>query len=97
LGVHMDEMIGYSRNPDGKKLKEVMDNQPNLSPVNPPYLSGDVVLFKIRKLPQHVALLTGEPDKLYMIHSFNGGEKKVVEHNFADYWKEKVVSVYRLN
>lgn len=97
MRVHIDEIRGYGRKPNGKQLKDIMDSQPNLTCVNPPYSPGDVVLFRIRKDPQHVALLTGTKDKLYMIHSYNGGDRKVVEHNFADYWRKKIVAVYRLN
>ena len=95
--VKVNVIKGYARRPDGKRLKEIMDNQPNLTVTQPPYKPGDIVLFRIRKDPQHIALLTGTENQLNMIHSFNGGEKKVVEHIFADYWKEKIVAVYRLN
>jgi len=96
IGVKINEIKGYSRKPDGFALRKIMDEEPNFMSVRTPYRAGDVVLFRIRKDPQHIALLTGEEDNLYMIHSFNGGEKKVVEHSFADYWKQKIVSVYRL-
>ena len=74
-----------------------MDSQPSFKKVNSPYKRGDIVLLRIRKEPQHVALLTeSNTSNLGMIHAFNGGEKKVVEHDFADYWIQKIVSVYRL-
>ena len=97
LNIPTVEITGYTRNPDGVALKEIMDKQPSLTSVSPPYRRGDIVLFRIRKEPQHVALLTeSSTSALGMIHSYNGGEKKVVEHDFADYWKNKIISVYRL-
>jgi len=74
-----------------------MDNQPSTESVSPPYKVGDIVLFRIRREPQHVAILVdSNTEELGMIHSYNGGKKMVVEHGFADYWMQKVVSVYRL-
>lgn len=97
LNIYMLEIKGYSRHPDGVELKAVMDKQPSLERVYPPYKRGDIALFRIRREPQHVALLTesGTSD-LGMIHSYNGGVKKVIEHDFADYWKQKIIAVYRL-
>lgn len=97
LKIPMLEIKGYSRSPDGIALKAIMDKQPSLESVRPPYKRGDIILLKIRKEPQHVALLTeSNTAELGMIHSYNGGEKKVVEHDFADYWKQKIIAVYRL-
>jgi len=96
INVNIIEIKGYSKSPDGIALKKIMDEQPNLKRVHYPYLPGDVVLFRIRKHPQHVALLTGTKENLKMIHSYNGGAKKVIEHDFAEYWRNKIVSVYRL-
>ncbi|MCP3899115.1 MAG: C40 family peptidase [Desulfobacteraceae bacterium] len=95
--IPMLEIRGYARTPDGVALKAIMDKQPSLERVSQPYKIGDIVLFRIRKEPQHVAILVdSNTSELGMIHSYNGGKKMVVEHDFADYWKQKVVSVYRL-
>jgi len=99
INVKIIEIKGYSRNPDGIRLKQIMDAQPNLRKVLPleKMMIGDIILFRIRKDPQHVALVTDSNTSDFgMIHSYNGGERKVVEHDFADYWKQKIVSVYRL-
>jgi len=97
IGVSIKEIKGYARNPDGIALKKVMDEQENFHEVED-FKVGDVVLFRIRHDPQHVALIT--PSNTFdfgMIHSYNGGKKMVVEHDFSDYWKDKKVSIYRLN
>ena len=101
FGISITEIKGYSRKPDGFKLKEVMDNQENLFPVNNvrELKKGDIILLKIRKHPQHVALLTESktsPINLGMIHSYNGGLQKVIEHDFAEYWQSRFISGYRL-
>lgn len=100
INIPMLEIKGYSRNPDGIKLKEIMDKQPNMRTLlyNEKIKVGDILLLRIRKDPQHVALITNSTtSKLGMIHSYNGGEKKVIEHDFVDYWKNKIVAVYRIN
>ncbi len=98
VNVDIIEIKGYSRTPDGKKLKEIMDNQPNLIQViKNDLMVGDILLLKIKRDPQHVALIVDSDTADFgMIHSYNGGEKKVIEHDLADYWKRKIVSVYRL-
>jgi len=99
IGITLLEIKGYSRTPDGEALKKIMDEQPNLRKLdtNESLEAGDVVLFRIRKHPQHVCLVTPSTTaKVGMIHSYNGGEKKVIEHDFVDYWKKRIVSVYRL-
>lgn len=94
IGIVLLEIRGYSRKPDGIALKAIMDKQPALITLRPDekLIDGDVVLLKIKKDPQHVCLVTD----VGMIHSYNGGEKKVVEHIFADFWKRKIVCAYRL-
>ena len=98
VNVYVKEIRGYSRQPDGKKLKEIMDSQPNLLNVTGADIKkGDILLLKIIKDPQHVALVTdGNTTKLGMIHSYNGGSKKVIEHSLSDIWKKKIIAVYRL-
>jgi len=100
-GIKMKEIRGYARTPDGVALKKIMDEEPTTENIKlqDDIKVGDILLFRIRHHPQHVALVTNsntDVKGLGMIHSFNGGEKRVVEHDLADYWKEKIVAIYRL-
>lgn len=98
LGIQINDAKGYSRNPDGVNLKKLLDEQPSIEEVldRKPRI-GDILLFRIRKHPQHVALvIPSNTADLGMIHAFNGGTKQVVQHDLADYWKKRIVSVYRL-
>ena len=73
INIDILEIKGYSRNPDGVQLKQIMDNQPNLRKVlaNEKMEIGDILLLKIRKDPQHVALITNSDTSAFgMIHSF---------------------------
>ena len=99
INIDIIEIKGYSRHPDGVKLKKIMDEQPNLRRLksNEPLEFGDILLLRIRREPQHVAMLVPSTTADFgMIHAYNGGDKKVIEHNYVDYWKNKVVAIYRL-
>lgn len=96
IDIHINEIKGYSRTPDGIALKKIMDEQPNLHKVDTIEV-GDILLFRIRRHPQHVALVTESATADFgMIHAYNGGAREVVEHDLADYWKQKIVAIYRL-
>ena len=95
-GINIEDIIGYSSKPDGVTLKNGLDTQncfKEVTTIEP----GDVILFRIRHDPQHVALaVPSNTAKIGIIHSYNGGERKVIEHDLADYWKSKIVAIYRL-
>lgn len=96
FNIYIKEIKGYSRFPDGIELKKVMDAQPNFKQVNN-IIPGDIILFRIKRDPQHVALAVNSTTAdIAIIHSYNGGEAKVIEHDLAPYWRSKIVSVYRL-
>jgi len=97
-GIKLNDSRGYARKPDGIMLKKMMDGQKSFMTVGKNDIkAGDVLLFRIRHDPQHVGLVVpSKTAKFGMIHSYNGGEKKVVEHDLADYWIKKIVAVYRL-
>lgn len=96
-GFEVKDEVAYSRFPDGKRLKELLDNQPSIQEVPIDDIQpGDIALFRIKKLPQHLALITQGSYGLNMIHAYNGGSKQVVEHNFADFWKQRLVALYRI-
>jgi len=98
-GIKMKEIRGYARTPDGIALKKIMDEEVTTEniPIQEDLKVGDILLFRIRHHPQHVALVTDScTSEFGMIHSFNGGERKVVEHDLVDYWRQKIVAIYRL-
>lgn len=55
---------------------------------------ADVLVFRIKKLPQHVALATDKG----ILHSFNRGPgtlSKVVETGLTDQWRAHIVAAYK--
>ena len=55
---------------------------------------ADVLIFRIKRLPQHVALATDKG----ILHSFNRGAgtlSKVVETGLTDQWRAHIVAAYK--
>lgn len=96
FNIPIYELKGYSRHPDGVLLRKTMSEQDHFKEVYN-IQEGDVLLFRIRREPQHVGLVTNSNTADFgIIHSYNGGVKKVIEHDLADYWKKRIVAIYRL-
>lgn len=84
----------YSEIPDGKKLKEKLDEilkPKNINDIS----SGDIFLMSFNSLPQHVGFISELNHQKYIIHSYkNAG--KVVEHCLNRFWYSKIIRVYTL-
>ena len=87
LGVDVIIPKDYAREPDGTIERELFKR---LKPIE--IQEGALLLFRIRKTPQHVAIATENG----MIHSYSGGGKKVVEHGIDPWWSERLIKVYAL-
>lgn len=90
LGLPYDDLKGYPRTPYRGMLKAAMDAQPSLRQVATPE-PGDILLMRITKEPQHVAIYTGPG----IIHSYATVEK-VVEHDLDDDWRGRIIQAYRV-
>lgn len=87
---------GYARNPNGDSLARVLDAF--MSRIDPDDAGpGDVAAFRFRSDPRHVGFLVPYGGGgLALVHSTNGGERKVVEHRLDDRWRERIVLAYAL-
>ena len=96
LGFDPPDMTVYGREPARDGLREYLIRSigdPVIGDIKP----GDVALMKFRHLPHHVAVFGDYkpvPGLLTLIHSY-GDIGKVVEHRFDEYWKTKLVDVFR--
>lgn len=88
-GIELDDIKGYQRQPDGKTLMATMER--NLTRVYRAPEYGDIVLMRLRKLPQHIAIITDKG----MIHAHSEAGK-VVEHRLDDFWRQSIVGVFEL-
>lgn len=89
LGLDHADQSGYARRPSGGLLEQALDGQPCLERVTN-MLPGDVLLFRFRGDPQHLAIFTGEN----LIHAYQP-VGKVCEHRLDDDWRSRIVRIYR--
>lgn len=90
LGLAVEDRADYPRTPDGVSLQAAL--AVHLVPVAATAARpGDVLLFRIRRLPQHVGILT---EAGTMVHAY-AGAGGVVEAALTDWWWRRLVAVYR--
>jgi cell wall-associated NlpC family hydrolase len=92
LRVPYNDNIGYPRLPYRNLIKDILDAEPSLVAERGKNLfPGAVLLMRIRREPQHVAIWTGDS----IIHSYSGSGA-VVEHSLSDEWRRRIIGVYRI-
>ncbi len=86
----------YSRRPDGEKLKQVLCDVLPLRAIEA-VRPSDIVLFKIRDLPQHVGIVSDydEVGQHGIIHAY-APAGKVVEHRLDEQWRAQIVACFAL-
>lgn len=90
LGIPYVDLKGYGRTPHAGKLMATIDSQPNMRKVPVP-VSGGVLLFRIKRDPQHVAVFDGEN----LIHSYSTIGRVVVQP-FDEFWASRIVACYEV-
>ncbi len=92
--AHFDTQ-DYPRVPDGTRLKRTLDGcciPTNLDQLKP----ADILLFKLTKQPQHVAMVSAfRHGRFDIIHAYMHAGK-VVEHPLDARWLTRIVSAYSL-
>ncbi len=85
----------YAPDPNGQRLKEKMDchfTKVALSRIR----AGDVLLFRIIHLPQHVGIVAPHPiGGLSLIHAY-APARRVVEERLSPSWMHRVIGAYRI-
>lgn len=92
LGLGDFDFQGYSREPDGVTLLREIEKV--CTPIQE-YQPGDLLVFRIRRWPQHCGIVTDMPSGLGLIHAYQS-IGKVAEHVLADWWVERIVGAYQL-
>lgn len=87
-GRELVDLAGYTRHPWRDGLLRALGS--NFTPVSEPPQPGDILLFRITREPQHLAIRTDKG----MIHS-HAGSPGVVEHGMDRYWTDRLIGVYR--
>ena len=93
LGVPVQDQAGYSREPQGRALRDALDAQ--LVPIPAP-VPGCVVLMRIGREERHVGIVATAPTgALSIIHAWlQAGE--VVEHHLDAVWLQRIVQSYEI-
>lgn len=90
FGLEPEDPADYARLPDGRRLRAGL--AANLAEVSADAARpGDVVLLRIRRDPQHVAILA--PAEM-MIHAFSA-VGRVVATRLDGRWRRRLVAAYR--
>ena len=91
LGVPVQDQTGYSREPQGRALRDALDAQ--LHRIDSPR-PGCVVLMRIGREERHVGIVATAPTgALSLIHAWlQSGE--VVEHHLDAVWRARIVQSY---
>lgn len=85
----------YSTDPNSERLKHTLDEHLIAIPLAE-IRAGDVLLFKIIHLPQHVGIVADHPyGGLSLIHAYSPAGK-MVEEQLTQSWLSRVVSAYRV-
>lgn len=89
LGLNPPDVTNYSRRPQGNLLVEMIEKR--AEKINPADArTGDILVFKIYKEPQHAAIKT----EYGIIHSCQG--VGVVETSLEGDWASRLVAAYRI-
>lgn len=90
-GIDYD-VAGYAYEPNGKLTLHADACLTRIS--RECFRPADVLVFRIKRLPQHVALATDKG----ILHSFNRGAgtlSKVVETGLTEQWRAHIVAAYK--
>ena len=84
----------YSHYPDTKALYKTLSSI--MHSVLPETLAvGDIILLSIDDNPQHLGIVSDWHDRLGIIHAYAPAHA-VVEHELDEYWRSKIVAVFRV-
>jgi len=89
LGIPVQDSHEYSRFPDGYHLAKELERQLIKKHSEP--TPGDIMLFRISRMPQHCAICT--PTGLIHAHQ---GVMQVVETAMPNHWNTHLIGVYQL-
>lgn len=90
LGLPFEDWRAYGRQPDGHSLEAILGRV--ASPTAVPQ-RGDILLFRITTLPQHLALAVERRGQLYMVHSYSQAAR-VAENRVDESWRTRLVRAY---
>lgn len=88
IGLINFDFTNYERTPDGTAMMQELEK--HCTPTNNPE-PGDLLVFRIKRNPRHVGLLTDGG----IIHAYQSAGK-VVEHSLDQWWSDRVIGAFVL-
>jgi NlpC/P60 family putative phage cell wall peptidase len=90
------DVTDYGRQPDGRTLERLCDEHMDRVPLGVPVQLGDVLLMRLARDPQHLAIVAGVEDgrASAVVHAY-AEIGKVVEHGLDARWRRRIVRAYR--
>jgi NlpC/P60 family putative phage cell wall peptidase len=96
LGLNDYDIDGYSRTADGVNIISEFNEQ--CVPIAPTsVVSGDILIFRIKNVPQHCGILSDLDGQNYVIHAYQSEADHlnfVTEHILDDWWISRIVACY---
>ncbi len=90
--------LAYPHYPDGIKLLNTLRHYMTEIPLSA-LAPGCIALFRMDAMPQHLGIISdymgSDKPELGLIHAY-AQARKVVEHRLDEYWREKIVVVFKL-
>jgi len=93
FGMYTGDIRNYTRQTRGNELRDYLASLPSLikQPDEANIEPGQLLLFKVKKIPRHVGIATGEGN---FIHAdMSSAVKRVVEQPFRR-WKHRIAAKY---
>jgi cell wall-associated NlpC family hydrolase len=87
LGIELEDIAAYGREPWNDGLRACVERNFQLQEREP--IPGDILLFRVRREPQHLAIATDQG----IIHAY-ASVGKIVETTFGPNWKSRLIGVY---
>lgn len=81
----------YSPQVDSALLLSALDPHTEITQAIKP---GTLLIFRISKTPQHLAIATGVNT---IIHAYQGGPMRVVEHELVLWWAQRIAQIRTIN
>ena len=94
LLAQLDE-TDYTLFPGGERLGRALDAALMRKNADAALQPADIVLFRMRGVPQHVGIVTEGPQGLGILHAY-AQARKVVEHALDAEWQSQIDATYSL-
>jgi len=91
IDIKIKDRLDYGVRPDGVSLINAIKEHGGREVKN--IQAGDILVFRYDNQPQHVAIALSDSE---LIHSF-APARKVVQTSIGDYWKRRLVAIFRFN